>query len=97
MLQIDEDGDCSYVVVPAGSPAPLPMEVVSGAPDQAVAAGNVTGMEPFVDSRAAVVGLEQDTSYGVYALCRDDSEPNPNYMDEPAFLPVTTAGGPPSL
>ena len=97
VLQIDENGDCSYVVVPGGSTAPLSAEVVSGSAKEAVAAGNVTEIVAFTDARAYAVALEQDTSYDVYALCRDHAEPEPNYMENPVLLPVTTAGEEPLI
>lgn len=94
VVQIDEGGACSYVVVPEGSPSLSAGQVQAGTSPAAplIAAGQVDGMLPFTDSRDVVLGLEEETTYDLYVLCRDAAEPEPKYMLEPYMLPVTTAG-----
>jgi hypothetical protein len=95
VVQLDEVGECSYVLLQDGAPPPSVAQVQSGTTSTgaaALASGVVAVPAAFADSTAALTGLQDETPYDVYLVCRDDAEPVPNVMPSATLLPVTTAG-----
>lgn len=95
VVQLDEAGECSYVLLADGAPDPSVAQVQSGnaanggAP---VAAGVIPVRAEYVDARVALTGLQQDTRYAAHIVCQDNAEPEPNVMLAVTRLLVKTAG-----
>lgn len=95
MVQLDEAGECSYLLLPDGASDPSVAQVQAGTAaggGAALAAGGIPVLADYADARAVLTGLQQDTLYDAHIVCQDNTEPQPNVMPAVTRLPVKTAG-----